>query len=212
MEITIIQNKIIEIRGLKVLLDRDLAVIYNVETKRLNEAVKRNIERFRGEDFMFQLTKEEFEDWKSQFATSKILTFQSEISNEENSTIQLPTSTNNNNWMSQIATSNSLKMGMRKKPYAFTQLGVAMLSSVLNSQIAIEANRNIMRAFVMLQQFALNYKELAVKLREMEKKYDRQFVTVMEAINYLLQKDKIEVEQKNRRRIGFKREEDNDNE
>jgi hypothetical protein len=74
---------------------------------------------------------------------------------------------------------------------------------VLNSKIAIDANRNIMRAFVMLQQFALNYKELADKLREMETQYDRQFTNIMEAINYLLQKNKIEVEQKQRKRIGF---------
>jgi hypothetical protein len=78
-----------------------------------------------------------------------------------------------------------------------------MLSSVLNSKTAIEVNRNIMRVFVMLRQFALNYKELADKLQEMGKKYDIQFENITEAINYLLQKDKIEVEQKKRKRIGF---------
>lgn len=96
------------IRGQQVILDRDLANLYGVETKRLNEQVKRNIERF-PDDFMFQLSTREFEDWKSQFATS-----------------------------------NSNKMGLRKKPYAFTESGIAMLSSVLRSDIAIR----IMRAFV----------------------------------------------------------------
>lgn len=105
------------IRGQQVMLDRDLAKLYGVETKRLNEQVKRNIERF-PEDFMFQLTKEEFENWKSQFATS-----------------------------------NSVVMGARKKPYAFTEQGVAMLSSVLRSKIAIEVNIRIMRAFVSMRHF-----------------------------------------------------------
>ena len=223
MEIAIIQNKIIEIRGQKVLLDRDLAEMYGVETKVLNQAVKRNIERFEGEDFMFQLTKSEMDkhlrsqiatlndgsnwrsqivtsndgsNWKSQFAT---------LNNSENLKSQIVTSSEDKILKSQFATSSW--GGTRKPPYAFTQLGVAMLSSVLNSKIAIETNRNIMRAFVMLQQFALDYKELANKLWEMEEKYDRQFTNITEAINYLLQKDKVEVEQKNRRRIGFIQEE-----
>ena len=195
MKIQIIQNKIIEIRGQRVLLDRDLSEMYGVETKRLNEAVRRNIERFEGDDFMFQLTnKEAVVCSRSQIATlndNKILIFQNETPSEDSS-------------RSQTATLKSGRgSNIKYKPYAFTQLGVAMLSSVLNSKIAIETNRNIMRAFVMLQQFAQNYKELADKLREMEEKYDRQFVNITEAINYLLQKDKVEVEQKSRRRIGF---------
>lgn len=96
----------------KIILDRDLAKMYGVETRVLNQAVKRNIEHF-PEDFMFQLTREEFEDWKSQTVTS-----------------------------------NSVKMGIRRMPYAFTELGVAMLSSVLNSKTAIQINISIMRAFV----------------------------------------------------------------
>ena len=98
------------------MLDRDLAALYQVETRRLNEQVKRNISRFPA-DFMFQLTKEEFENWKSQFAIS-----------------------------------NSDKMGLRRFPYAFTEQGVAMLSSVLNSEVAIEINIKIMRAFIELRQ------------------------------------------------------------
>lgn len=120
MEIAVIQNKIYEIRGQKVMIDRDLAEMYGVQTKALNQAVKRNIERF-PEDFMFQLTTEETQNWKSQ-----------------------------------IVTTNSIKMGLRRNPYAFTELGVAMLSSVLTSQIAIQVNIGIMRAFVAVRQYLLS--------------------------------------------------------
>ena len=102
------------------MIDRDLAEMYQVETKVLNQAVKRNIERF-PDDFMFQLTDEEFQLWKSQ-----------------------------------IVTSNSIKMGLRRKPYAFTELGVAMLSSVLNSKTAIQINMGIMRAFVVVRSLISN--------------------------------------------------------
>lgn len=115
-QLQLIQSKIYEIRGQKVMLDRDLAEMYGVETRVLNQAVKRNIERF-PEDFMFQLTDEETTDWKSQ-----------------------------------IVMSNSIKMGVRRNPYAFTELGVAMLSSVLNSKVAIQINMGIMRAFVAVRQ------------------------------------------------------------
>lgn len=120
MEIAVIQNKIYEIRGQKVMIDRDLAEMYGVQTKALNQAVKRNIERF-PEDFMFQLTTEETQNWKSQ-----------------------------------IVTTNSIKMGLRRNPYAFTELGVAMLSSVLTSKIAIQVNIGIMRAFVTVRQYLLS--------------------------------------------------------
>ena len=115
-----VESLIRVIRGKQVMLDRDLAELYGVETRRLNEQVKRNIERF-PEDFMFQLTKEEFENWKSQFATS-----------------------------------NSIVMGARKRPYAFTEQGVAMLSGVLKSPTAVEANIRIMRAFVSMRHFMVN--------------------------------------------------------
>lgn len=115
-ELTAIQNKIYEIRGQRVMLDRDLAELYQVTTGALNQAVKRNAERFPS-DFMFQLTDQETEDWKSQ-----------------------------------IVITNSVKMGMRRNPYAFTELGVAMLSSVLNSKTAIQINMGIMRAFVAVRQ------------------------------------------------------------
>ena len=119
MELTvIIQSKIYEIRGQQVMIDKDLAGLYQVEVKRLNESVKRNLKRF-PEDFMFQLTTEEWQNLKSQFATSS--------------------------WG-----------GTRKLPYAFTELGVSMLSSILNSELAIEVNINIMRAFVAVRRFIAN--------------------------------------------------------
>ena len=123
-EIATIQRKIYEIRGQKVILDRDLAVLYQVETKVLNQAVKRNAERF-PEDFMFQLSEEEMNQWKSQFVTSNLLT-EDEL--------------------------NGIRMGLRRRPYAFTEQGVAMLSGVLHSPIAIQMNINIMRAFVAMRQ------------------------------------------------------------
>lgn len=115
-----IQNKIYIIRNQKIMIDRDLAEIYGVETRVLNQAVKRNIERF-PEDFMFRLNDYEFANWKSQFVIS-----------------------------------NSTNMGLRQKPYAFTELGVAMLSSVLGSKTAIQINISIMRAFVTLRHTLTN--------------------------------------------------------
>ena len=127
-----VESLIRVIRGQQVMLDRDLAELYGVETRRLNEQVKRNIERF-PEDFMFQLTKEEFENWKSQFATS-----------------------------------NSIVMGARKRPYAFTEQGVAMLSGVLKSSTAVEANIRIMRAFVSMRHFMVNNAAIFQRLEAIE--------------------------------------------
>lgn len=120
------------IRGQQVILDRDLALLYGVETRRLNEQVRRNIERF-PEDFMFQLTHEEFENWKSQFATS-----------------------------------NSIIMGARKRPYAFTESGIAMLSSVLRSPTAIEVNIRIMRTFVTMRHFLASNAQVFQRLSNIE--------------------------------------------
>ncbi|VFB14395.1 KilA-N, DNA-binding domain protein [Bacteroides heparinolyticus] len=119
-QLQLIQSKIYELRGQKVMLDRDLAEMYGVETRSLNQAVKRNIDRFPS-DFMFQLTNEEMEIWKSQ-----------------------------------IVITNSVKMGIRRPPFAFTELGVAMLSSILNSKTAIQINMSIMRAFVAVRQLIAN--------------------------------------------------------
>ena len=127
-----IQQQIILLRGKQTLLDRDLAKIYQVDTKVLNQAVKRNIERF-PEEFRFQLTKEEFENWKSQ-----------------------------------IVTSNMDKMGLRKTPYAFTEQGVAMLSSVLRSDIAIQVSIQIMKAFVAMRQSYLTNQEITTRISSLE--------------------------------------------
>ena len=143
-EIVKIQHCIYEIRGLKVMLDRDLAALYGVETKRLNEAVKRNRKRFEGDDFMFRLTKDETQQilLMSQLPTSKIPL-------ETGVTEDFP------RLRSQFATSNGGRGGTRYPPNAFTELGVAMLSSVLQSETAINVNREIMRAFVMLRHLAM---------------------------------------------------------
>lgn len=161
----IIESKIYLLRGRKVMLDRDLAALYSVETRTLNQAVRRNIKRF-PDDFMFQLTKEEMENWKSQ-----------------------------------IVISNKDKMGLRKRPYAFTENGVAMLSSVLNSERAIEVNIQIMRTFTKIREMLATHKELRQKIEEMEKKYDYQFKVVFDTIKQLL-----EPLNKPRKKIGFLRE------
>ncbi len=156
----IIENKILFIRGKKVMLDKDLAILYGVTTGNLNKAVQRNIDRF-PEDFMFQFTDEEFKNLIFQFGTSS--------------------------WG-----------GVRKLPYAFTENGVAMLSSVLNSKRAIDVNIQIMRTFTLLREMLLTHKDLQRKIEAMEKKYDQQFKIVFDAIKQLL-----EPEKKPRKRIGF---------
>lgn len=145
-ELTPIQNLIYEIRGHKIMLDSDLATLYGVATYRLNEAVKRNIERF-PVDFMFQLTKEEYENLISQIAIS------------------------NKNLIFQNGISKSKRGGRRFMPYVFTEQGIAMLSSVLNSKQAIAINIQIMRVFVQIKQFALTNKELTERLNEMEHRF-----------------------------------------
>ncbi|HEY1047789.1 MAG TPA: ORF6N domain-containing protein [Bacteroidia bacterium] len=165
MELREIQIKIREIRGLKVILDFDVAELYGTETKRVKEAVRRNINRF-PPDFMFELTKEEFDALRTHFASSK-------------------------------------KGGIRYTPFAFTEQGVAMLSSVLSSEKAIEVNISIVRAFVFIRQYALSHNDLTLKLKELESKYAQQFTDVFDAINYLLKKDELDNAQKDRKRIGF---------
>ena len=145
-EIQTIQSKIYEIRGQRVMLDFDLAAMYGVETRRLNEQVKRNIERF-PEDFMFQLTKGEFEILKSQIA---ILKFE-DLSTDSNLTSQIVISRFLDKPNPQ---SNTVWGGNRRQPYAFTEQGVAMLSSVLRSPLAIQVNISIIRAFVEFRRMA----------------------------------------------------------
>ena len=166
-----IENLIRVIRGKQVILDRDLARLYGVETRRLNEQVRRNMERF-PEDFMFQLTKEEFENWKSQFAifnydedmSSQIATSSDDFLRSQNAT-----SSGEEKWKSQIAISNSIKMGARKLPYAFTENGIAMLSSVLRSPMAIATNIHIMRAFNAMRHFIGSQAQVFQRLEVVER-------------------------------------------
>ena len=170
MHLQVIQSKIYEVRGQKVMLDFDLAELYETETRVLKQSVKRNIIRF-PPDFMFQLTKVE---WKELITNCD----------------KLP---------------DSIKYSP-VTPLAFTEQGVAMLSSVLKSDKAVEVNISIMRAFVFIREYALSHKDLTEKLKELENKYNKQFKDVYEAINYLLQKDKQEISQKERKQIGYKTE------
>jgi len=159
-----IEQNILLIRGHRVMLDTDLAILYGVPAKRLNEQVRRNKKRFPS-DFMFQLTAEEVDRLRSQFATLKA------------------------------------GRGQHRKyrPYAFTEQGVAMLSSVLHSERAIQVNIAIMRAFVQLREMIGSNKGLARRLNELEKKYDSQFRVVFEAIRKLMAEPDPKV-----KRIGFK--------
>lgn len=178
MELKTISSRIYEIRGLKVLLDFDLSFLYEVQTKVLNQAVKRNLKRF-PEDFMFQLTSQEWEMLNSN-------------------------DFNNGSNRSQIVTSSQKHRPKITPPFAFTEQGVAMLSSVLHSEKAVNVNIAIMRAFVFIRQYALSHKDLTAKLKELETKYDKQFKDVYEAIHFLLQKDKMTPVQTPRKQIGFK--------
>jgi hypothetical protein len=148
-----------------VILDRDLATLYNLETRVLKQAVRRNMRRFPA-DFMFQLSKEEFNNWRSQFVMSK-----------------------------------SDKKGLRYSPFAFTEQGVAMLSSVLNSERAIEINIIIMRAFVKLREIISSHKKVAEKLKDIEKKlqdHEEQIVQIIQVINELVAPTPAE-----KKKIGF---------
>ncbi len=157
----IIRSRILTIRGVQVMLDRDLAELYGVPTRRLNEQVKRNIRRFPG-SFMFQLSKEELEDWRSQIATPK------EVDAVRRGLVTF----DRNNWRSQIATSNFeryAKMGIRNRPYAFTEHGVIMLASVLKSDMAIDVSVKITNAFVAMRKALASIAPLMVRIAETER-------------------------------------------
>ena len=157
-------NRIYVIRGKRVMLDRDLAALYGVETKVLNQAVTRNVERFPS-DFMFRISKQDFIDLRSQTVTANHVTISSKS---------------------------------RTLPRVFTEQGVAMLSSVLKSERGIQVNIEIMRAFTQLRNMITNYKDLVLRIDEMEKKYDKNFRMVFDAIRKLIvDKDKP------KRKIGF---------
>lgn len=157
-----IEKRILILREHRVMLDNDLAGLYGVPTRRLNEQVRRNMRRFPA-DFMFQLTPEETKSLRSQIAISK-----------------------------------KGRGGRRYRPLVFTEQGVAMLSSVLNSERAVQVNIEIMRAFVRLREILANHKDLARKLDAMEKKYDAQFKVVFDAIRQLMSPPDPK-----KRKIGF---------
>jgi hypothetical protein len=164
----IILEKIYEIRGKRIMLDFDLAELYEVETRSLNQAVKRNIDIF-PEDFMFQLSAKEWNYMSSQF----------------------------------VMTSNS-KRPKSSLPLAFTEHGVTMLANILKSKKARQTSIAIVRAFISLKQFVLNYEEISKKLLELESKYNMQFKDVYQAINYLLNIEKQKVQFQKRPKIGYK--------
>lgn len=150
------------VRGVKVMLDQDLAVLYEVQTKVLKQAVRRNIKRF-PDDFMFELTKEEYQSLRSQSVT--------------------------------------LKRGQHSKylPFAFTEQGITMLSGILTSERAIAVNIEIMRAFIQLRSIAFTVQKIEDKINELEKKYNKNFAIVFEALRQLIQQKK-----EPRKQIGFK--------
>ena len=167
MDLQIIQNNIFEVRGCRVMLDYHLAELYQVETRALKQAVKRNIERFPS-DFMFVLTQE-----------------------EANLLLSIGVSQN------VIPPDYNFGIAM---PMAFTEQGVAMLSSVLRSKVAIEVNISIMRAFVLMRQMAIGYEELSRRIEELEVSTDAQFNELYQALTQLLSQSK---QQKKRRPVGF---------
>ena len=175
-DIDVIKNRIYEVRGQRVMLDRDLAELYNVETKRLNEAVKRNIERF-PEDFMFKLNKSEWEFLRSQIVTLKEGTIDADTEDvdviETSLRSQFATLNEGNGTMSsQIVMTTGRGQHSKYLPYAFTELGIAMLSSVLRSETAIQVNINIMRAFVAIRHAIGAWQGVNLKVEQLSHKVD----------------------------------------
>ncbi len=167
MNIQPIHNKIHEVRNQKVMLDFDLADLYEVETRVLNQAVKRNADLFPA-DFMFRLSREEWEHMSSQI----VMTY-------------------------------PLRRPKTAPPLAFTEHGVAMLSNVLKSRKARLTSVAIIRAFIALKQYSLNYEKLADKIKSLEAKYNKQFSDAFEAIHFLIEQDKKDKDQKKRKPIGY---------
>ena len=181
------------IRGEKVMLDSDLATLYGVEARALNQAVARNRKRFPA-DFMFQLTQREYESLRSQTVISKE---SGSIEHLSRSMMSSP-ERRDERLRSQIVTSKKGRGGRRYRPNAFTEQGVAMLSSVLRSTRAVEVNIAIMRTFVQLRKLMDTNRDLARKIEALEKKYDERFAVVFEAI-----KELITPPSPPKKRIGF---------
>lgn len=169
MNLELINQKIHQIREHKVMLDYDLAELYQVETRVLKQAVRRNLDRFPS-DFMFELTPEENNFLRSQ----------------------------------NVILENGRGAFSKYLPFAFTEQGVAMLSSVLKNQTAIQVNISIMWAFVTVRHIALTNKELSQRLVQMEREYNKQFNDIYEVLDFLVKKDQRQIEQEKRKKIGFK--------
>jgi phage regulator Rha-like protein len=166
----VIMSKIYLIRGRKVMLDRDLADLYGVETKQLKRAVRRNMDRF-PEDFMLEMTKQELENWRCQFGTS-----------------------------------NKEKMGLWIPPFAFSEHGAVMLASVLNSERAIRVNVQIIRIFNKMREMLMAHKDILLQLEQIQHKladHDKNILLIFKYIKQLEQKEKDEIDQQKRRKIGF---------
>ena len=167
----IITSKIYVIRGQKVMLDRDLAILYDLDTKQLKRSVRRNLDRF-PVDFMFELSKEELVDWRCQFGTSK-----SEV------------------------------MGLRVAPFAFTEYGIIMLASVLNSERAIKVNLQIVRAFIHMREIILSNKEILSRLERVERtitEYDAKIIVILDNMRQMEAVKQSGKDFAKRKRIGFK--------
>jgi len=167
MELEQIKQSIHEIRGRKVILDYELAKLYEVETKYLKRSVRKNLNRFPS-DFMFELTPDEWTNLRCKISTSS--------------------------WG-----------GQRYPPFAFTEQGVAMLSGLLNSVVAIDVNISIMRAFVAMRQCALNHKEISERLNSFEKQFGQKFKDIDQVLNYLMQKEQQKMQQATRKQVGYKK-------
>ena len=192
-----IERRILLLRGQKVLLDFQLAELYAVETKALNQAVKRNLDRF-PEDFMFSLSEEETElILRSQIVTSNDGDRSQSVTSSNASTSKSAEKPLDNR--SQIVTGSQRHRDPRSLPYAFTEQGVAMLSSVLRSPHAVQVNIVIMRTFVQLRQLLSSHADLSRKLASLERKYDLQFKAVFDAIRELMKPPTAE----QKREIGF---------
>jgi len=168
----VIMSKIYLIQGKKVMLDRDLAELYDVETKQLKRAVRRNIERFPA-DFMFGMTKEELVNWRHQFGTS-----------------------------------NADKMGLRYPPFCFTEYGVLMLASVLNSDRAIQINIQIVKVFTRMREMLMENKEILHRLEKIQEKlaeHDENIILIFEYIKQLEEEKQQMSDHQNRRKIGYSR-------
>lgn len=166
-----ITDKIYLIRGKKIMIDRDLAELYGVETRVLNQAVRRNVKRF-PDDFMFQLTLDEFSEWKSL-----------------------------------IVISNNERMGLRKPPLVFTEQGVAMLSSVLNSERAIMVNIQIIRVFTKMREMLSTHQEIMKKIEQIDirlSNHDDQFMLIFEYLKQFEEAKQQHLEQANRKKIGYR--------